>query len=142
MNGSNAYPLRCSFREALVIACVLKANASGGANDPSIEYGHGFSTPLYNSATGKYKLTVGLPAASRTPGQGVGKFFLLGCNARPTSSSDATALVQAITTSGGVTTLAIEWRVGGTLTNMSDGDRIDLSGLLACGTDATEVRAV
>ena len=142
MSGNNSYLQRNAFREAVAVACVLKANASGGANDPSIEYGHGFTTPIYNSATGKYKVTVGPASANRLPGQTGGRFFLTGCNPRPTSSSDVTAVVQAITRSSGITTLSIEWRVGGTLTNMSDGDRIDLAGFIATGADADDVRAV
>lgn len=142
MSGNNSYWQRSAFRDSVAVACVLKANASGGANDPSIEYGHGFTTPIYNSATGKYKVTVGPAAANRNPGQTGGRFFLTACNARAASSSDVTAVVQAVTRTSGVTTLSIEWRVGGTLTNMSDGDRIDLAGYIATGSDANDVRAV
>lgn len=143
MSGSNAYPLRSSYRDGILLACTLLANPSGGANNPSIETGKGFSTPLYGGATGKYTLVVGPPAASRLPLQGGGKFRLLGSpNARAASSSAAVASVQAITVSGGVTTLTIEWRLAGVLTNMSANDRIDLSGILAGGADADVVTAV
>lgn len=142
MSGNNSYWQRSAFRDSIAVACTLKANSSGGANDPTIERGHGFTTPTYASATGKYTVTVGPAAANRNPGQMGGRFFLTGCNPRAASSSDVSAVVKTQTVSSGITTLTIEWRVGGTLTNMSDGDRIDLAGFIATGADADDVRAV
>lgn len=111
----NFAPVRALQRE--VVELYLKCTGAGGTSNPTIDTGagKGVTSIIYNSATGKYKVTLDQKYA--------GLLFVSGTVIEPSSVDDWEVVVEAETVA---TTKTISLAVfkGGTLAALTTGEKL------------------